>query len=60
MVGLLTTQYASKKHMKSSVYIRQWALNRWPESATGVSRYQGRELLAEIEGKLEPVLEVRD
>jgi G2/mitotic-specific cyclin 1/2 len=46
--------------MKSSVYIRQWALNRWPESADGTSEFQGEELVAEIEGRLEPVMEVRD
>lgn len=45
-------QYASKKHMKSSVYIRSWAVNRWPGSINGTSEYKGQELLAEIEGKL--------
>lgn len=26
-------KYASKKHLKASVYVREWAMHRWPESA---------------------------
>ncbi|TYJ52412.1 hypothetical protein B9479_006987 [Cryptococcus floricola] len=37
-------KYASKKHMKASVYVRTWAVNLWPESTTGESEIQGREL----------------
>lgn len=25
-------KYASKKHLKASVYVREWAIHRWPES----------------------------
>lgn len=25
-------KYASKKHLKASVYVREWAMHRWPES----------------------------
>ncbi|WVQ76088.1 hypothetical protein IAR50_005727 [Cryptococcus sp. DSM 104548] len=37
-------KYASKKHMKASVYVRAWAVNLWPDSAQGESDIQGREL----------------
>jgi hypothetical protein len=37
-------KYASKKHMKSSIYVRHWALKNWPESADGTGEDRGREL----------------
>jgi G2/mitotic-specific cyclin 1/2 len=43
-------KYAGKKHMKSSIYVRQWALATWPHSADGSSPYIGRELQVELEG----------
>jgi G2/mitotic-specific cyclin 1/2 len=42
-------KYASKKHMKSSIYVRQWALKMWPHSADGTSAERGRELFIEHE-----------
>jgi hypothetical protein len=43
-------KYAGKKHMKSSVYVRTWALKMWPASADGTSPDRGRELELELEG----------
>ncbi|WWC59283.1 uncharacterized protein I303_101834 [Kwoniella dejecticola CBS 10117] len=37
-------KYASKKHMKASVYFRDWALSQWPESANGTTEQVGKEL----------------
>lgn len=42
-------KYASKKHMKSSVFVYQWAVSRWPESVAGTNPYQGRELAYEFD-----------
>ena len=41
-------KYASKKHMKSSIYVRHWALKNWPESANGTVE-RGRELWDDYE-----------
>ncbi|WVQ83222.1 hypothetical protein IAT38_005361 [Cryptococcus sp. DSM 104549] len=38
-------KYASKKHMKASVYVREWAISYWPDSANGAGGdEQGNEL----------------
>ncbi|WWC86938.1 uncharacterized protein L201_001818 [Kwoniella dendrophila CBS 6074] len=37
-------KYASKKHMKASVYFRDWAISQWPESASGSTEMTGTEL----------------
>ncbi|WWC67913.1 uncharacterized protein I206_101831 [Kwoniella pini CBS 10737] len=37
-------KYASKKHMKASVYFRDWAISQWPETADGSNEQAGREL----------------
>ena len=42
-------KYASKKHMKSSIYVRHWALKNWPESADGTGEDRGRELWIDYE-----------
>jgi len=42
-------KYASKKHMKSSIYVRHWALKNWPESADGTGEERGRELWIDYE-----------
>jgi hypothetical protein len=42
-------KYASKKHMKSSIYVRHWALKNWPGSADGTSEDRGRELFIDHE-----------
>jgi G2/mitotic-specific cyclin 1/2 len=34
--------------MKSSIYVRGWAVERWPESAEGTSQYKGMELALEV------------
>jgi G2/mitotic-specific cyclin 1/2 len=44
-------KYASRKHLKASIFARDWALHRWPDSAKGRSRHQGRELEAEFGGE---------
>lgn len=41
-------KYASKKHLKASVFVRDWAIQRWPDSYDGDSPFQGRELAAEF------------
>ncbi|EIW71296.1 hypothetical protein TREMEDRAFT_37727 [Tremella mesenterica DSM 1558] len=41
-------KYASKKHMKSSFFVHQWAISRWPESVDGTNPYLGRELEYEL------------
>jgi G2/mitotic-specific cyclin 1/2 len=40
-----------QKHLKASIFARDWALHRWPDSAKGRSRHQGRELEAEFGGE---------
>ncbi|WRT64794.1 uncharacterized protein IL334_001728 [Kwoniella shivajii] len=37
-------KYASKKHMKASVYFRDWANSQWPESVSGTNEFAGKEL----------------
>ncbi|OWZ32972.1 G2/mitotic-specific cyclin 1/2 [Cryptococcus neoformans c45] len=37
-------KYASKKHMKASVYVREWATQLWPASADGSEAERGTEL----------------
>ncbi|WVF69832.1 hypothetical protein IAT40_004611 [Kwoniella sp. CBS 6097] len=37
-------KYASKKHMKASVFVREWARTQWPESADGSNEQPGMEL----------------
>ncbi|BEI85327.1 hypothetical protein CcaverHIS002_0507280 [Cutaneotrichosporon cavernicola] len=44
-------KYASRKHLKASVFVREWAQHRWPDSAKGRSSNQGRELEAEFGGE---------
>ncbi|CAK9780937.1 A/B/D/E cyclin [Cutaneotrichosporon oleaginosum] len=43
-------KYAAKKHLKASVFVREWAQQRWPASARGRSPHQGRELAFEFRG----------
>lgn len=40
-------KYAAKKHLKASVFVRDWAIHRWPQSAKGRSPVQGAELTSE-------------
>ncbi|WVN89476.1 uncharacterized protein L203_104701 [Cryptococcus depauperatus CBS 7841] len=42
-------KYASKKHMKASVWMREWAISYWPESAVGAGDERGRELTLLVE-----------
>ncbi|WVQ98034.1 hypothetical protein IAU59_005156 [Kwoniella sp. CBS 9459] len=37
-------KYASKKHMKASVYVREWARSLWPDTVSGESETPGMEL----------------
>ncbi|OCF45909.1 G2/mitotic-specific cyclin 1/2 [Kwoniella heveanensis CBS 569] len=37
-------KYASKKHMKASVYVQSWARALWPETASGANEQPGMEL----------------
>ena len=48
-------KYASKKHMKSSIYVRHWALKNWPESADGTGEDRGRELWVDYEETYGPL-----
>ncbi|TXT07254.1 hypothetical protein VHUM_03424 [Vanrija humicola] len=41
-------KYASKKHLKASAFVVDWAVHRWPQSHKGNSPYQGVELQAEF------------
>ncbi|KAK4683426.1 G2/mitotic-specific cyclin 2, partial [Tremellales sp. Uapishka_1] len=41
-------KYASKKFMKASVFFREWAVTRWPDSVGGDGEDSGRELLVEF------------
>ena len=41
-------QYATKKHMKASVYMRTWAMEHWPNTVEGTNPNAGRELEAMI------------
>ncbi|ORY31013.1 cyclin-like protein [Naematelia encephala] len=45
-------KYASKKHLKASIFVRNWAVERFPDSANGTSDIQGQELRIEYEDGL--------
>jgi G2/mitotic-specific cyclin 1/2 len=45
-------QYASKKHMKASVFMHSWATERWPGSVLGGAEDEGIELY--VEAGIEP------
>ncbi|KAK8847391.1 hypothetical protein IAR55_005249 [Kwoniella newhampshirensis] len=44
-------KYASKKHMKASVYVREWATGFWPETASGQGTIAGMELALHLAGE---------
>ncbi|WWD21483.1 hypothetical protein CI109_105969 [Kwoniella shandongensis] len=44
-------KYASKKHMKASVYVRDWATGFWPETANGTGDIAGMELALHLAGE---------
>lgn len=46
----MTTSADIQKHLKASVFVRDWAQHRWPDSAKGRSVNQGCELEAEFGG----------
>jgi G2/mitotic-specific cyclin 1/2 len=44
-------KYASKKHLKASIFVRDWASQRWPESFDGDADNLGSELVTEFPGE---------